>query len=78
MNAETKLTKMLTIIVKALKKKNIPFCLIGAFALSFYGVARFTSDIDFLLSKHNWKQVLPILKRLDLGGALSDKERRGE
>ena len=40
---------MLSIISDRFMEKRIPFCLIGAFALGFFGLPRHTVDIDFMV-----------------------------
>lgn len=43
-------------LVQFFKNEKIHFCLIGGFALGFYGIGRFTKDIDFKISisAENW------------------------
>ena len=43
-----KLPKVLEIITQNLIEKNIPYTLIGAFALNIYGLPKYTADIDLL------------------------------
>jgi hypothetical protein len=43
-----KLKNIVSIITTSLSEKKIPFALIGAMALSCYGMPRFSADIDFL------------------------------
>ena len=43
-----KLPKVLEIITRNLNEKNIPYTLIGAFALNMYGLPKYTADIDLL------------------------------
>ena len=43
-----KLPRVLQIIGDSLKEANIPYALIGALALSYYGLPKYTSDIDLL------------------------------
>lgn len=43
------------------KNANIPFLLIGGFAVNYYGATRFTADIDFLISDEDYKKAATIL-----------------
>ena len=45
-------------------REQIPYALIGALALSFYGLPRFTADIDLLTKGRFWPQISRIMKRL--------------
>ena len=59
-----KLTNVLGILAEKLAEKDIPYSLIGALALSIYGLPRFTSDIDLLTEGHYWKLIVPLMERL--------------
>jgi len=59
-----KLTNMLSIISGKLTEKQVPFCLIGAFALGAYGFPRYTSDFDLLTESECWKSVSSIMENL--------------
>ena len=59
-----KLPKVLQIIADSLKGENIPFSLIGAFALSLYGLPKFTADIDLLTEGKFWPLISSIMERL--------------
>jgi hypothetical protein len=59
-----KLPKVLHIIADNLKKENIPYSLIGAFALSLYGLPKFTADIDLLTEGRFWPLISSIMERL--------------
>ena len=59
-----KLTKMLKIISENLTENNIPFALIGAMAFSFYGLPRYTSDIDLLTEGNCQTKLLPVMERM--------------
>ena len=52
---------MLSILSDRFIEKQIPFCLIGAFALGFYGLPRHTVDIDFMVDADYWDHALEIL-----------------
>ena len=52
---------MLSIISDKLIDQKIPFCLIGAFALGFYGLPRHTVDIDFMVDINHWNKISKII-----------------
>ncbi|MBW1716787.1 MAG: hypothetical protein JRJ77_13335, partial [Deltaproteobacteria bacterium] len=56
--------KVLQIIADNLKEENIPHSLIGAFALSLYGLPKFTADIDLLTEGRFWPAISKIMERL--------------
>lgn len=56
-----KLTSMIAILTEKFEGNGIPVCLIGAFALGFYGLPRHTVDIDFMADAAHWKQILNIM-----------------
>jgi len=62
--ASTKLTTVLKTITDNLEQEQIPFSLIGALALSLYGLPRFTADIDLLTKGQFWPQISSIMKKL--------------
>lgn len=51
------------LLAKEFKKANIPFVLIGGFAVNYYKVSRFTGDVDILIDERNFKKVLPLLEQ---------------
>lgn len=59
-----KLTNVLKIIADNLTQEQIPYSLIGAFALSLYGLPRYTADIDLLTEGRYWSLISPIMERL--------------
>jgi hypothetical protein len=59
-----KLKHVLSIICTNLREKNTPHALIGAMALSSYGMPRFSADIDLLSVEEQRKVVLDIMKHL--------------
>jgi len=59
-----KLNNVLTIITRNLKQNQIPFAVIGAMALGFYGLPRFTADIDLITEGRCWTELHSIMKRL--------------
>ena len=59
-----KLPGMLRIITNHLSEDEIPYALIGAFALNIYGLPRFTADIDLLTEGRFWPRLSPIMERL--------------
>jgi hypothetical protein len=60
----TKLTNILNIISDNLSQNKIPFAIIGALALGFYGLPRYTSDIDLLTEGRFKSRILTILNKL--------------
>ncbi len=59
-----KLTNVLKIITDSLMREQIPYSLIGALALSLYGLPRFTADIDLLTEARFWSRISLIMKKL--------------
>lgn len=51
------------LVCEEFKKANIPFILIGGFAVNAYGVSRNTMDVDFLIEEENCKQCVEILEK---------------
>ncbi len=45
------------------EKADIPYVLIGGFAVNYYGVTRQTADVDLLITKENVAKALELLKR---------------
>jgi len=45
-------------------REQVPYSLIGALALSLYGLPRFTADIDLLTEARFWSRISPIMKKL--------------
>ncbi|MBI5144707.1 MAG: nucleotidyltransferase family protein [Candidatus Omnitrophica bacterium] len=44
------------------KKINVPCVLIGGFAVNYYKVTRQTADVDFLITKDGYKEILSLLE----------------
>jgi hypothetical protein len=59
-----KLPRVLQIIGDSLEEENIPYALIGALALSYYGLPKYTSDIDLLTEGYFRRSVFPIMESL--------------
>ena len=59
-----KLPKVLQIVADNLKEKDIPYSLIGAFALNSYGLPKYTSDLDLLTEGRFWSEISAIMERL--------------
>lgn len=59
-----KLTNILKIITDNLMQEQIPCSLIGALALSLYGLPRFTADIDLLAEGRFWSRISLIMEKL--------------
>ena len=60
-----KLKHLLSILCSHLSEKKVPHAIIGAMALSLYGMPRFTADIDLLSDEVHRKVVLELMKNLD-------------
>ncbi|MCK4244022.1 MAG: nucleotidyltransferase [Candidatus Omnitrophica bacterium] len=45
------------------EKAEIPYVLIGGFAVNYYGVTRQTANVDLLITKENVAKALELLKR---------------
>ncbi|AEI14061.1 hypothetical protein Flexsi_0373 [Flexistipes sinusarabici DSM 4947] len=52
-----------------LNKNNVEYVIVGAYALAFYGVPRYTGDIDILInpSEDNAKRLLKALREFGFG-----------
>jgi hypothetical protein len=50
------------LIADDIQNNKISCILIGGFALNFYKVTRQTLDIDFLITKDDFKKILPVLR----------------
>jgi len=59
-----KLPKALQIVADNLKEKDIPYSLIGAFALNSYGLPKYTSDLDLLTEGRFLAEISTIMDRL--------------
>ena len=59
-----KLKHVLSIICGTLSEKRVPHAIIGAMALSLYGMPRFTADIDLLSDELHRKIILDVMNRL--------------
>jgi hypothetical protein len=56
---------MLGIVTGQLDSRQIPFALIGAFALGLYGIPRYTADLDLLADHCDREKITGILEKLD-------------
>ncbi len=59
-----KLPRVLRIVADNLIEKDIPYALIGAFAMSLYGLPKFTADIDLLTEGRFQPLISSIMERL--------------
>ena len=59
-----KLPRILKIVADNLVKNDIPYALIGAFAMSLYGLPKFTADIDLLTEGRFRRLISSIMERL--------------
>lgn len=60
----TGLNKTLSDLSLKLTHKRIPFCVIGAIALGFYGLPRYTADIDILTEGDSFPEISKIMDKL--------------
>ena len=60
-----KLQKILSVITRQMDSRQIPFALIGAFALGMYGIPRYTADLDLLADYRDLEEITAILDKLD-------------
>ena len=59
-----KLPSILKIMTDNLTKDQVPYALIGALALSLYGLPRFTADIDLLTEGRFWSFIYGTKERM--------------
>jgi len=59
-----KLPRVLKIVADNLVENDIPYALIGAFAMSLYGLPRFTADIDLLTEGRFRPLISSMMERL--------------
>lgn len=57
-----KLTAMMSILSERFTERKVPFCLIGALALGFYGLSRYTADIDMMADGDRWPDLSDCLR----------------
>lgn len=63
-------------LINLFHKHNVSYCLVGGFAVNYYGYIRATQDIDFLIlpSKENSAKVMDALHEFGFGKAGIPKE----
>ncbi|MFP3982010.1 MAG: hypothetical protein ACLFUY_11475 [Desulfobacterales bacterium] len=59
-----KIRNVLSVLRRNLEAADIPHALIGAMALSFYGIPRYTADIDLLSDQRHKPVILSIMAEL--------------
>jgi hypothetical protein len=59
-----KLPRVLKIVADNLMEKDIPYALIGAFAMSLYGLPKFTADVDLLTEVRFRPLISSMMERL--------------
>lgn len=69
-------------LLRLLNKHNVKYCIVGAYAVAFYAVPRYTKDMDILVepSKKNALKVLNALKDFgfaDIGLTADDFNKEG-
>ncbi len=57
-------TRVIDAITGFLKRENVPFALVGAFALHAYGLSRATSDLDFVTGSDVRERLVAFLESL--------------
>jgi hypothetical protein len=65
--------KVITTILLELDKHNIPYALIGAVAMGFWGVQRDTIDVDVLVKERDRGKVITLIKSLGYDHVVSSK-----
>ncbi len=65
--------KILTGLLVEMQNKNIPYAIIGAVAMGFWGVRRDTMDIDFLVRSIDREKITAIMKGFGYDRAVSSK-----
>jgi len=63
--------KVFTAILLELEKCEIPYTIIGAMALGFWGIQRATIDIDFLVKAADREKIVSLMKRFGYDHAVS-------
>ncbi len=63
-------------LIKLFNKHDVSYCLVGGFAVNYYGYVRATQDIDFLVSpsKENALKVMNALQEFGFGKAGIQRE----
>ncbi|OGW96870.1 MAG: hypothetical protein A3G33_00360 [Omnitrophica bacterium RIFCSPLOWO2_12_FULL_44_17] len=51
------------LITTELRIANIPFVLIGGFAVNYYQATRMTADVDILMTEKDFIEILPVLEQ---------------
>lgn len=69
-------------LLRLLNKHNVKYCIVGAYAVAFYAIPRYTKDMDILVepSKENALKVLRALKDfgfVDIGLTADDFNKEG-
>ena len=63
--------------LRLLNKNKVKYCIVGAYAVAFYGKPRFTKDIDILIepSMENGKKIVEALSEFGFGAlSLTEKD----
>lgn len=57
-------------LLKLFNKNKVRYCIVGAFAVGFHAVSRYTKDMDILVepSLENGKRIIAALKEFGFGG----------
>lgn len=70
-------------LLKLFNKHNVKYCIVGAYAVAFYAIPRYTKDMDILVkpSKENAFKILNALKDfgfVDIGLTFDDFNKEGQ
>ncbi len=63
--------KIMTELLLELDKRHIPYAIVGAVAMGFWGVRRDTMDIDFLVKAADREKILALMKGFGYDHAVS-------
>jgi len=60
-----KVEELATLVIAACEVEQVEYMMTGAFAVSYYGIARSTKDVDFVLSLSPSDGVVRVIRRLE-------------
>jgi hypothetical protein len=60
----SRFSKIFSNITAPLRDRSIPYAVIGAFALGYYGLPRFTADIDLISEKLFQNRIAEVMAEL--------------
>ena len=62
-----KVEELAAIVIAACEEEQVDYMMTGAFAVSYYGIARSTKDVDFVLRLSPSDGVMRVIRRLEPG-----------